>query len=562
MKTKSSARARICVPIIVTMMLTCGPAWVAADVITVGPDPACDASSIGVALFAALASGDDEIRLANNQTYTNESVHLTDWAPGGVGALTIVGGYDTCTDTTPSGRTVVSGGASNPVFEIDSSSSSSEVTLRSLEIVGSGESGVLVEGNSDVTIENCYIRDNDDSGLRVEGGATVSVNFTTSIRLNQATLGGGIHCSDSTVTLEGLVRENTASSSGGGVFAETDCSLTVLPGGYVELNDAQWGGGIYATSSATVTLNGVSSTRMARVVDNTASNSGGGVYANGTGTWVIVNNARVTGNSAALAGGGLYATNSARITTDRVSVTCIDAQRCTRLSGNTLTTAGEGIAAYAENGATIELLQTWIEGNAGAGDLGFLLYATGAGTEMELEGVQLWDNGSVSLFESRDGASLVAAFATAAGNRDGSGGQPRLLQASNSATAQFYSSILRETSGSSLSSGAAVTAADCLILDAIGDLPGPTFSMAADPLFRDLGSGDLRPRGESPAVDYCDTTEYSPVHYDLEHKPRGYDSAGAADNLGPFDLGGFEIHELFSCGFEQGDTSCWSSTVP
>jgi predicted outer membrane repeat protein len=547
--------------VIVGLLVSVAPAH--ANVYTVGADMACSSSTLaGALLSAAFHAGADEIHISGNQSYTNEYLHLTDWDPSSAGALTIVGGYDNCSDPTPGGRTAIDGQAGSPTVEIDTSSATSMVTLRNLEIIGSGSNGVLVQGDSTVSIENCYIRNNGSSGVRAETGTDVSIDYTTSIRLNDSTLGGGLYCDGSTVTLEGIIRENTATSSGGGIFATGNCQVTVNPGGYIELNEAQWGGGIYATGGADVFLYGTSATRETKVFNNTATNSGGGIYASSVGTTVEVNNARATYNVATNFGGGVFAANSATVEFDRIARTCVDTHRCVQLSHNSLTTAGEGAAAYVESGAVVTLNQTWIESNSGPTNLGFLLFATGSSSLLRLDGAQIWDNGTISILQGENQAQITAAFVTTANNRNNIPSESRLLQLNTNATASLYSSILRETSGTALASGGAVTIGDCLMLDALADVPGASFSSTADPMFRGRSYGDLRPMTQSPAIDYCDESNYVANQFDLDHTPRGYDRIDKTNVYGTIDLGAFEVTSFFYGGFEEGNTSGWSSSVP
>ena len=58
-----------------------------ASLFTVGADGACTHPTLlGAVLSAAFNAGADEIRVARNLTYTDQSFHLTNWDPAGVGA--------------------------------------------------------------------------------------------------------------------------------------------------------------------------------------------------------------------------------------------------------------------------------------------------------------------------------------------------------------------------------------------------------------------------------------------------------------------------------------------
>lgn len=543
---------------------------VSADVFYVGDGAGCTNTSINnVLLAAAFNPGPDEIRVARNRVHNNQYIHLTDWDPGSAGALTIVGGFDDCTDTTPSGTTTLTGRASDPVFEIDTSSTTSQVTLRNLRIEGAtgGDAGVLIEGSSTVAIERCTITGNEGGGVVALSGATVTIDYFTSIDSNTGLLGGGVYCNNATVTSSGIIEQNAASSSGGGVFADAGCDLSLEPGAWIEANQAQWGGGIYATGGASVSVDGRSALDGGLVVNNTATSQGGGIYANGVGTQVTLFNAHVSSNQAATAGGGIFATNQATVVLDRITGDCLnDDPRCTRLTANRLTTFGDGSAAYAENGANIEVAQTFVESNHGLDNGGFLFFASGSGTMLKLEGAQIWNNGTVSLFQSESSAVLRAAFVSAANNINTLSADPRLAQVNSSGNVQLYSSAFWDTDGVASASGGSVSG-DCLIVDDTTGLGSVSFLENTDPMFIDPAGGDLQLRTDSPAIDFCDTAVFSPNHFDLAHQPRGYDHPASANGApgptgGIYDLGAYEARDLFSDGFESGDTGAWSATVP
>ena len=86
-------------------------------------------------------------------------------------------------DSTSSGRTTLTGRANDPVFEIDTASATSQVTLRHLTIEGvaGGEEGVLIEGSSTVTIENSQITNHDAGGVVAVSGANVSIDLNQKV---------------------------------------------------------------------------------------------------------------------------------------------------------------------------------------------------------------------------------------------------------------------------------------------------------------------------------------------------------------------------------------------
>ena len=159
-----------------------GTSLLSAAIFTVGSDGACTHATITNALVASLAAGADEIRIARNQTYTNLYIHLTDWSPGTVGAVTLAGGYDTCADTTASGETTIDGQATNPVVEVDTGSQpTSQVTLRNLHLTGSGEVGLRVGAGGQVTMSQIRLKTNGTGGAAVVDGGDLVIDSLSEI---------------------------------------------------------------------------------------------------------------------------------------------------------------------------------------------------------------------------------------------------------------------------------------------------------------------------------------------------------------------------------------------
>ncbi len=539
-----------------------------AAVITVGSDGACDHSTITNALFAALAAGPDEIRIARNQTYTNLFIHLTDWSPATTGVVTLAGGYDNCSDTVPSGVTVIDGQAANPVVEVDTSGQpTSEAILRNLDLTGSGEEGLRVEGGGIVSSIGSTMRSNAGGGVVVVDGATFTADSGTEISQN---LGSGIACFTASEVNTAANIHNNLATTGGGIYAGSNCDMNILPSSWINLNDAGFGGGLFASSGAVVVVDGVASGGFqTQIWGNSATDHGGGIYATGSATTVLLLNSHLVNNDAGLQGGGIWASGGAVVRMDRVDGGCYDLQRCSDLSLNRVNLVSgtvHGATAWVESGAELELYQTRIEGSTivASATLGSVLLATGAGSTITVEGVNFWNNqGPDALFEGQSGAGIFAAFVTASGNSYISGTlSARPIALSGGSTGTLNSSIYFPNSA--VIGGASLTEADCLILSNTTNLPGgASFIDTSDPLFASAAGGNLRLRPGSPAVDYCDTGLYTPVHFDGDHEARGFDLALNANgtpgvNGGLFDLGFDEVRPLFVGDFEVGNCSAWS----
>ena len=209
------------------------------------------------------------------------------------------------------------------------------------EAIGSGEGGgVYVGTRADATLKGCTVANN--KSVSTGGGiaaklSTVTLDDTT-VENNQAVNGGGLFhqglAVPGSLTLQNgsIIRNNTASSMGGGLFLWGNVGLKsdnseisgnkALYGAGIAASqytanfaspklelvvtkvnnngDANtvMGGGIYAASGVTVT------SKNTKFLDNTA-NSGGGIllYLNSSAD---LNNSEVSGNKATGNGGGVY----------------------------------------------------------------------------------------------------------------------------------------------------------------------------------------------------------------------------------------------------------------
>lgn len=216
-----------------------------------------------------------------------------------------------------------------------------DTTILENEAIGSGEGGgVYVGTRADATLKGCTVANNKSvstgGGIAAKLG-TVTLDDTT-VENNQAVNGGGLFhlgiAVPGSLTLQNgsIIRNNTASSMGGGLFLWGNVGLKsdnseisgnkALYGAGIAASqytanfaspklelvntkvnnngDAStvMGGGIYAASGVTVT------SKNTKFLDNTA-NSGGGIllYLNSSAD---LNNSEVSGNKATGNGGGVY----------------------------------------------------------------------------------------------------------------------------------------------------------------------------------------------------------------------------------------------------------------
>ena len=190
-----------------------------------------------------------------------------------------------------------------------------EVTFkagRRVQIIGNGHTinfsvnGTLKVSGAELALSNVCLDGQSQTrhapGVTVESGGTLKMgensciqNFTNSASNGS---GGGVYAgSGSTMTMNGGTIKDCSASDGGGIYA---AGAVVLNGGTISgckaVGSYRSGGGIYIDSSGSLTMGGGS------IESCTASNWGGGVFAQGT--------FELTGGSithcSALSGGGVH----------------------------------------------------------------------------------------------------------------------------------------------------------------------------------------------------------------------------------------------------------------
>ena len=211
------------------------------------------------------------------------------------------------------------------------------------EAIGSGEGGgVYVGTRADATLKGCTVANNKSvstgGGIAAKLG-TVTLDDTT-VENNQAVNGGGLFhlgiAVPGSLTLQNgsVIRNNTASSMGGGLFLWGNVGLK-SDNSEISGNKALYGAGI-AASQYTAAF----ASPKLELVDTKVNNNGdastvmgGGIYA-ASGVTVTSKNTKFLGNTANTAGGILlYLNSSADLDNSEVS-------------GNKATGNGGGVCVY------------------------------------------------------------------------------------------------------------------------------------------------------------------------------------------------------------------------
>ena len=565
--------------------------------VTVGSDGACDYANITQATVFAAAASTLTIHIAKNNVMTSSQTIIGR-------NVALVGGYDTCSSTTPSGHTELNGSSfTGSVLRTNASftgTGSYNVSLTAISIInGTGSStlpggGMTIDGPFIVYLNDAYVQGNTTAfsggGILVRGESGTGVGTTERTGLflvgnsiindNHAAKGGGIGCSgrSSVIVMDSIISTNLATTAGGGIDSE-QCYVAALghaiPTFGIRSNTVTGtggtGGGIYATGGTVFVLG--DATRKSVIADNLADYGGGiGILA---GT-LSVYDASVSGNFAQFRGGGIYASNSATVMVrSRNALSCHDALRCSELSGNRVTGTGStaaGGALFAVGGTTL-VAGTFIEDNrvaAGRGMAIAALSAPGTNGGLAADGLRIF--GSV-IANSGTGGPAVPADGSIVSIENSSAGigfdtfsrnlaAPRIVYTPTTGGASVYpvkifGTIFDATSGLDADPGATGTTptGDCNRLHE-NDSPfsnGSTRSTNLPPKLVNPAANDYSLAADSQMIDWCDASlAYVPA-LTAEGGVRPYDDPGFNGFYGNYDLGALERQPLdiiFKNGFE------------
>lgn len=306
----SLARLQSCA--LAPALLLLGASAVNAGIYNVGNGGSCHYANIQAAINAAEQNpGADTIRISRTVSYTAQELLIQTGQQ-----LTLIGGFDTCDSTTPSGMTTISGsgGAARQVLRVYA------------------DTGAVVE------LHHLMIRDGDTSGggegggIYFQGDGILSLH-NSSVLQNTAGYGAGIYARGTGTNAElvfgqnVIVNNNTARHSGGGVYADQIEFSMLEPGSILMLNTAQgqggggYGGGlvILGKTLSSYAYIGSGVPGLGSIYQNTAVYGGGvAVVAddgdNGSArlsrlkmyTTVAGQPASIRGNTASQRGGGLF----------------------------------------------------------------------------------------------------------------------------------------------------------------------------------------------------------------------------------------------------------------
>jgi predicted outer membrane repeat protein len=250
-----------------------------AATLEVGTSPNCAYHTIADAIAAA--NPGDTIKVENTVFVESPLVISED--------LTLAGGYNSahpysCLTLTGYNHTTVhrSGVTPAPILRIEAA----QVTITWFILEDNANGSGLEVDNATLNLEDSIVRNNDSSGLLIYGGSNVALS-RAEISGNSANAGGGL-------SIDG--------------YSHVVADNTVIR----ENNGWDHGAGLSVQAGSTFTARNDTSIRHNRTV--LGCDQGGGIYATGTDTQVLIDGSHVISNTALLQGGGLYLDNGARAT--------------------------------------------------------------------------------------------------------------------------------------------------------------------------------------------------------------------------------------------------------
>ncbi len=562
-----------------------------------GLDPACDYDDIHGAMIAAALDGNSttEIRLAMNNSYFDTATNISDQS------VDLIGGYSDCSDDDPgTAQTILYGvaGTGPPIIVAENGTSTRhQVLLKNLILrestSGADGGGVMLTGNLDVVFDYVDVTENSalrGGGVFIDGnGDDIDVLFTnfSEVSFNTATDGGGVFCIDHATVLfeDGAIAFNEAGTDGGGVFVAEHCHFTSQAGGFLQgifYNQANSdGAGVYAGHAETWIpgedydirfdmRNNSSSPALLVANECMGTCSGGGVTGFGPSVRMEFVNTVINGNSARF-GGGVFLYFGAELVM-RAAGRCSAGSVCSGITNNVAgpdDSFGWGGGISIANGAQAWISRTEISGNSADQSSAIRVqgFMTGTAVPARLfgEGLLIVENsGADDVIFSNMSAETTLAYVTISDNRD----QLRSIEIED-ATLSLFSSIVWDDYGNRdtsvfLTDGLSNLTVDLLMAHEVDSVPFNSRAYQLQPGFVDPDGDDYRLGSGSLAIDRGDVTVYVPQYFDMEGQARGFDDGGTVNIFGTFDLGADEYvySDIFNDGFERGDTTDWSNTVP
>ncbi|MEE4302651.1 MAG: hypothetical protein V2J19_00750 [Wenzhouxiangella sp.] len=576
------------------------------NTIRVGSDAGtCDYDNLVDALGAA-GNGDTILLESDTSLYLGDTYVLDELS------VTIRGGYESCSDITPTGRTTLDAdGNSQRVFTIlGSGSNPTNVVLDNLAIRGSqlslegGGAGLGIAGRQgvlSVDLKNVQIAFNEAVNSGQNGGGVLVV------------VGGDAMDTSPLITIDNdsMINDNSTTDNGGGIAcvnpqeASTAGEVIVIGSAAIANNSAENGGGIALMNCGETLYAGggpiVFGAPAGAIFGNTASAKGGGLYISGASKLstrgseyapgygdpdnaghIVMNEAALGGgiyidgaeadlqdlvirdNTATNSGGGIYADNNATVWHGREQEEAcqppesigigITVPRCSRMTGNTTVNGGGG-GYYVTNGSMLEVQRTIITNNTSSLS-GSIVRATSGSTgdpgKANFYDSLAYQNSGSALFYGWQSSQILISRSTITDNTSVDHVLRGFATAPDEALFHIEASIIWESEGHVLTldgSGNSAASAECVIAHQEAsdtDLSSAFYFSSIDPDLTTVDDNPYFPSATSPAIDYCSDSSIAPGNLDLVGVERGSEHLGPDPvdppngHTGFHDLGAYE----------------------
>lgn len=549
----------------------------AASTFTVGIGAGCTHADLPSALAAAAShAGGDEIRLLANTNHQGQIIIFTD-------GLVLRGGYADCLASTPTGLSTLRGDSSNRTVFLAASGFTilENLNITAGNVTGNG-GGIFIQGSAPVLLQHVLVFGNTATAkggnVYVNGspGLQVQVAAGSLISAGSALDGGGLACvgaANVQIEFDTIVANNIASGDGGGLHLSSLCNVISRAGGTagsIANNSAGSDGGAAYVESGAEFVTGLDvfqSDGLADIENNTAGARGGGVYVTGTGSRLTSLFTHFQNNHANSAGGAVFADNGATVTIHRTAIQdfCFDSVRCSLITNNSAPVGG---ALYSDVLAQVTIEGTHLEGNS-ASTAHSVASVRGSSRLTILSSVIAKNNGPNPFLVNDAGSVLVLGNVTVAGNLNLGSGFILFGPGANGTSRVMTSAF--DQAGVLFAPGAPAGVApqvDCVMsrqaafLTGFPPATGTRALAVADPQLAHIAAGNYMLRGTSTAIDFCDTNQWPVGLFDIRLNPRDIDHPDHPNPLGGFrDLGAEEYLDVFSDGFESGDTAAWDAMV-
>jgi len=584
----------------VAWILAAGLLLVASDTpaltYVVGSGSGCTHQTIQAAVDAAAAQpGADTIRITT-------AAHLQQAVKIQGQALTIRGGYETCTSPTPLGRTEINGAGGERNSVITITGTGNDIRLENLLIAGGDEVDTDDGGGVDFAAGgSLYLTEVEISGNRAYSGGGLAVRsyyqasatLGPNVRIIGNTAlgsGGGISVQYGSLKAESdnlLIAFNSALDGyGGGVEVRHTTRVDIGSPGFGNLpailgNEAKYGGGIaviagtLSAEPALVRLYTTDATRPVGLRGNSATHTGGAVFLRPYFN-VDLNNATATlcasdfriDDNVAIQGPAIYADSDYSLANDLRSSQALlnldgncegiparptSARRCTGhpdcnlISDNFAqgdASPANGAVILLQNAGYLDARNLHFRDNVG----GHLIRAFGAADDgtgrraaVILRTCLMTDNivSREMLRLEDDRVSLTMEHCTLANNAMSGASLLRFGNASETRLALRRSVIWQPGIPVRAGTLPGTIEVGSVLSHEFATLPGATDAVQLNPRFVDPANGDYELRAASPAVDYV-----SFAGTDLHGRPRNVDLPFKSNRSGASDIGALERQTL------------------